>query len=248
PGEGVAEDPGQGDGGHEPGQHPGPLAGREPEGQVEDDAGEEPRLGHAEQDAHGVEAPRARDGQGGAGNQPPADQDAGDPGPGPDPAQQQIAGHLEEQVAEVEQPIAPVERGLAETQVARHLQRGDAHVTPVEDVEDVEQAKEGDQPPGHLAQDPRRGGGFVGGHGALVLQEPSINPRSAARNPAAGAPSSTRWSKVRLSVILSRGTTTSPTTAGSRTTLPTPSTAHCGSVMIGVNASTPDIPRLLIVK
>ena len=68
------------------------------------------------------------------------------------------------------------------------------------------------------------------------------------RKRAAGPPSTRRWSKVRLSQTISRGSTWSPAQTGCVLMRPTPRIAHSGRLMIGVNASMPYIPRLVSVK
>src|SRR5258708_15313504 len=71
------------------------------------------------------------------------------------------------------------------------------------------------------------------------------------RNRAAGAPSTRRWSKVKLSESMRRTATCSldsSTTTGLATMRPMPRMAHCGKLTMGVNASMSNIPRLVIVN
>ena len=63
-----------------------------------------------------------------------SDHDAGDPVPRPDAREHEIARHLEERVAEGEDPRTEAVGGRAEVQVAIHLQRRDRDVRPVEEV------------------------------------------------------------------------------------------------------------------
>src|SRR5271166_4558542 len=68
------------------------------------------------------------------------------------------------------------------------------------------------------------------------------------RNPAARAPSTTRWSLDSVTVSMGR-TTICPSTATTRSTIfATARIAACGGVMMAVNASTSNIPRLLTVN
>src|SRR5207237_960256 len=106
----------------------------------------------------------------------------------------------------------------------------------------------------------------VGHHGSGSDQPPDVaaggrvhdqadggpaHPRrsaSALRNRAAGAPSTSRWSKVRESHIIGRIATWPSTTTGFSTMRPTPRMAHWGGFTIGVKESAPNAPRFVIVK
>src|SRR5437870_12358867 len=71
------------------------------------------------------------------------------------------------------------------------------------------------------------------------------------RKRAAGAPSTRRWSNVRLSVSMRRTailSVFSSITTGRATMRPRPRMAHCGRLMIGVKASTSYMPRLVMVN
>ena len=68
------------------------------------------------------------------------------------------------------------------------------------------------------------------------------------RNRAAGAPSTIRWSNVRLSVIDRGRHEAAPITTAGADDSPMPSTAHSGGLMIGVKASMPNAPRLVTVN
>ena len=105
---------------------------RVPVGEVEDHAGEETCLERAEQKAQHVELPGRGDPghQGGAGA--PADHDAQDGLAGADLFEEQVAGHLEQEVADEEQPGAQREHGVAQVQVGLHLQLREADVHAVD--------------------------------------------------------------------------------------------------------------------
>ncbi len=91
-----------------------PVRARIPLRQVPDDAGEEAGLGDAQQEAEDVEAGRAVDEHRRRRHQPPHDHDPGDPQPRADAAHQQVAGHLEEEVADEEDPRADAVGGVGE--------------------------------------------------------------------------------------------------------------------------------------
>jgi hypothetical protein len=73
-----------------------------------------------------------------------------------------------------------------------------------------------------------------------------IAPTSA-RNRAASAPSTTRWSNDRLSVITWRSASWSWNSQGRRRTAPIARIAACPGTRIGVPVSTPNTPMLVIV-
>jgi hypothetical protein len=155
--------------------------GRVPVGEVQDDAGEEARLGRAQQEADHVERHRRAHEHGGRREHAPGDHDAGDPAARAHAVQHHVAGHLEEKVADEEDARAQPVHRLAELQVALHLQLGEADVHAVEVGHDVAQEQQRDQPPADLAVDRvggaveaapvglRRGGGGGGAHGCVSL-------------------------------------------------------------------------------
>ncbi|MNE25120.1 hypothetical protein D3C80_1184390 [compost metagenome] len=89
-------------GGAEERQHPRAARRRIPEGEIEDDAGEESGFEQAEQETHDVELRRRGDQQGGAGGQAPEDHDAHDGDARADALQQHVARHFEDHVADEE--------------------------------------------------------------------------------------------------------------------------------------------------
>ena len=66
--------------------------------------------------------------------------------------QHQVAGHLEEKIAEKEDAHARAVDLGAQLKIIQELQAGKADVGPIENVEDVEQEQEGQQPQGHRPQ------------------------------------------------------------------------------------------------
>ena len=159
-----ADHPGDGRAGHEERHGAGALAGREPLGQVVDDAGEEARLGGAEQEAEHVEGRGVLHEGHRRRHQPPGQHDPGNPHAGADAGQHQVAGHFEQRVGHEEDARAQaVDRG-AEAEVAVHVEGGEADVDPVEVGDDVEQEEEGDQAPADPGHG-RHGEGYKLGHG-----------------------------------------------------------------------------------
>ena len=65
--------------------------------------------------------------------------------------QDHVARHFEDEVADEEDACAEAVDGVAELQVSRHLQLGEADVDPVEKGDDVADEQERDQVPGDLA-------------------------------------------------------------------------------------------------
>src|SRR6185503_3642803 len=100
----------------------------------------------------------------------------------------------------------------------------------------------------------RRGDGQAvavgGGHGSHVnrARGSSIKSASAPRNWAPRAPSRARWSQERVRVMVGC-TAGCPFTGTTRSAMrPTARIAACGGLTMALNASTPYIPRLLIVN
>ena len=114
--------------------------------------GKKPASAKPSRDAEQIKTPGAADDHHGRRDQPPADQDPSDPTPGADAAQNQVAGDLENEIADVEnagsQRIGP----LPHLEIVEHLQAGEADVDAVQDVDDVKQKQKGKQAPGDFAQ------------------------------------------------------------------------------------------------
>jgi hypothetical protein len=84
-----------------------------------------------------------------AGDDRPGDHDAADPDPGTETMQQQVAGNLEQEVAEKEDAGPEPVRGVGEVQVLRHLQLGEADIHPVDVGEQPGQHQQWQQTPGY---------------------------------------------------------------------------------------------------
>ena len=76
----------------------------------------------------------------------------------------------------------------------------------------------------------------------------SRNAFSVARNSAAGAPSTARWSQVSVTVMSGRGTISPSTTAGRSSIAPTARIAACGGFSTAMNCVMPKGPRFEIVN
>ena len=153
-GDRIAEDVRNRDREHEASDDAGPLRRRKPRRQIVDDPGEEARLRDAEEDPGAVVAPWPGDEGREHRHKPPGHHDPGDPGPGPEATQQQIARHLEEEIADVEEAVAEIDDGIGEREVFGHLQPREADVRAVDDVEDIEEREERHEPPRHLGKRP----------------------------------------------------------------------------------------------
>ncbi len=117
---------------HEQRHHARAPMRRIPIGQVQDDAGEEARLGRAQQEAQQVEAGDAGAEHQRRRDQAPGHHDAGDPDARAHARHQQVGRHLEQEIADEEDPGAGAVHGVAEAQVGQHLQLGEADVDTVQ--------------------------------------------------------------------------------------------------------------------
>ena len=163
-----AQDVGKRDCRHEDADDPGPVVRREPPGQVKDDAGKEAGLGNAEHEAERIEGRWSGDECGAAGYDAPGDQDPRDPHPRADLAQQDVAGHFEDEVADEEYAAAETIDSGGETQHLVHGEGGEADIHPVEIGDEVACDQHRQQPAG----DARHGlafnvGDLVGQSGSL---------------------------------------------------------------------------------
>jgi len=70
------------------------------------------------------------------------------------PMRDQIAGNLEEEVAQEEDPGAQSVDGVAPAEVAHHLELGEADVDPVKIADHVGKEEQRDDPPGHFPVQP----------------------------------------------------------------------------------------------
>ncbi len=163
-----------GDARHEQRGDLGAPRGREPVGQVEHDGREEAGLGHAEQEAHHVELQRRVHEHHARRQEAPGHHDPRDPAARADPQQQQVARHLEQQVADEEHARAEAVDGLVETEIAEHLQLGEGDVDAVEIGGEVAEKQERHEPQRGFRE--RRGlaafeeGGLAGGIHACLLR------------------------------------------------------------------------------
>ncbi len=138
----AADRPGQE---HDGDRAPHPR-GAVPARQVPDHAGREAGLEHAEQEAHRVEHRHvAHEQHAGRGDAPQA-QDPAEGAARTDPRQQQVAGHLEQHVADEEDAGAHPVGGIRQRQVLLHLQLREADVDAVQVGEQVAEQQERQQP------------------------------------------------------------------------------------------------------
>jgi hypothetical protein len=130
------------------------LLRREPVAQVVHDAREEARLGDSEEKAQRIELDRSSDEHHRRRDDAPRDHDPSDPSPRANAGQNEIARHLEEPVAEEENPGAKAIGARAETEIAVHLQRRDRDVRAVQEVADEEDEQERQEPQAHSPNRP----------------------------------------------------------------------------------------------
>src|SRR6185437_12167021 len=76
----------------------------------------------------------------------------------------------------------------------------------------------------------------------------STNVFTVRRKSAAAAPSTARWSTVRVIVIIGLATSSPSRTTGRSSVAPTARIAACGGLSTAVNCSTPNMPRFEIVN
>src|SRR6476620_6397762 len=112
------------------------MAGK-PISEVKDYAGKESSLGDAKQEAHDREARRTCDHRGQARQDPPGYHDPRDPHPGTDLFQDDIAWHLEDEIAPVEHADGEPEGASRHFQIAAHGEPGEAHIDPVDIGENI---------------------------------------------------------------------------------------------------------------
>ena len=126
------------DGEHENRDDACAVTHREPVGEVQNDRREEARFSHTQQEAHDQEAFWALNQCHAGGDQPPSEEDAGNPAARTDFRHEQVAGYFEQAVTDEEQTRAPAINGSAQANVSVHRQGGKAHVDPIQIGNDVQ--------------------------------------------------------------------------------------------------------------
>src|SRR6202011_5736865 len=119
-------------------------------GEVQNHAGEEPGLCGTEQEADDQEACSTRHESREAGEDAPLDDGGRDPDPRTDLFQDQVAGNLEQEIAEEENAGAPAVDIGAEAEVLVHGQCGEGNVAAVDIGDAVGQRDQRKQPPGYF--------------------------------------------------------------------------------------------------
>jgi len=109
----------------------------DPVSKVKNHAGEESRLSHSKQEPKQIETERSPYKHHTSRNHTPRDHDARNPNPSADSHHDQIAGYLEENIADKKHTGPKPIHYLAKAEIAAHLQRGKAHVEAVEVIDDV---------------------------------------------------------------------------------------------------------------
>ncbi len=121
------------------------MAHRKPLGDVVENARKEPGFRRTEQKAHQVKTlwplyECHADGDGA-----PREHDARKPAPGAETVEHQVAGNLEQEVANEEQPRTQTVRGVTNADVGAHVQLGKADCRAVHVGDQVQQDQEGNQ-------------------------------------------------------------------------------------------------------
>ena len=145
-GERRAEHRRAGDRGHEQADDASTIERREPQGQVEDDTGEEAGFRSTQEQAHDVEAVFAANEGHRAGQDAPGEHDAGDPPTRAEAFQEKIGRHLEQEIAEEEDAGAKAIGGGRDVQILPHGQCGEADIGPVKIGDEVTDDQKRDEP------------------------------------------------------------------------------------------------------
>ena len=142
-----ADDPGNGDGCHKKGRHPGPDGGWEPVGQIKDHAREKAGLSDTQKntDCNVALGPHHPGSHGR--DYPPADHNAGDPLAGPKAVEQEVAGQLKKEIADEKSPGTEAVQGFADVKGLVHIRGRVADISPVEEGDKIKEHHEGDEPP-----------------------------------------------------------------------------------------------------
>ena len=175
-GQRTADHAREGRGRHEGAEGRGAAVVGEPVGQIQDDAGIEAGLEHAEQEAQRIEHRRRRHVHHRDRGQAPADGDAHDGLARADLLQQQVARHLEEEIAEEEDAGAEAVDRLAPFQVVEHRQLDEADVDAIDPGQHPEQHQEGNEAPEYLAIDAVQLGRGLSDHADLLLTHAGVSP------------------------------------------------------------------------
>src|SRR6267154_4319855 len=129
------------------------MALREPIGEIEHDAGEESRLGNAQDEPQRVKAQRPLYERAGGRDCAPAAEDDEYPAPRAHALEHEIRRHLEDQIADEEQARAEAEDRGREREILVHGERGEADIQPVDDADEIEQRHQRYEPPRGLGED-----------------------------------------------------------------------------------------------
>ncbi|MNV41767.1 hypothetical protein D3C71_1334150 [compost metagenome] len=143
----------KGDARHEDGVDAAPALGREPLGEVVQRARHEAGLQRADQEADEVKPHLAADEHGAGRGNAPGDHDAHDPDPRPHAVQDHVAGHFEQEVADKEDAGPQAVHRIGKTQLALHLQLGEADVHAVQIGHHPADHQQGHEAPEDLAVD-----------------------------------------------------------------------------------------------
>jgi hypothetical protein len=123
-----------------------PIRCGNPVRQVKDDAGEEPGLGDAKEHASGIKRPDVPDEDHRHRHEAPPDQNPGDPSPGADAFEDQVARDFEQKVADEEQTGAVAVLRICEAQVMLQNRRCEPDVDAIDVGDHITNERERDEP------------------------------------------------------------------------------------------------------
>ncbi len=150
--QGAAKDEGQRRAEVEKAHRLRPVRSGEPVGEVQDDAGEEARLGHAQQEAQHIEGGFIVGKHHRGRHQAPGDHDAAHPDARANAVHDQIAGHFQQRITDKEHAGTKRKGSVADAGIGLEGHLGKAHIGPVQKGHDVHQQQEGQQAPGNLGE------------------------------------------------------------------------------------------------
>ena len=153
------------DGDHKGRNNARAVAGRDPPGQIQHDAGEEACFRCSEKKTDDIERRGILNQRHAHGDDAPADHNARDPQPGADFLHGQVARHLKQEIGHEVEAAGEAKRRFAEAKVLIHLQRSHADIPAIDNGDQVTDNQKRKNTPDHL---PHRLSFYVLGGGRAV--------------------------------------------------------------------------------
>jgi len=126
--------------------------GRKPRREIIGDAGKEPRFGDPQRKPREIVGFDSDDECRQRRHDPPGDHDPRDPAPRAETVEREVAGDLEDGIADEQDAGADAELRRGEAEILVHRQRRETDIGAVEIVDDISQGEERDDPPGNLLE------------------------------------------------------------------------------------------------